>query len=347
MIFLLLASVNIPISGSAKTMALGPIAYWSFNDVKNNTVPDNSGDNLTGNLVNTTVIQGLNKQALLFNGYNSYMQVNDSKFLHFSNMSISMWFNPLTINHMARLIGKGSNSTESFGIFLSHDPAGFELYIFINQTIITSPIFTKSGEWNNLVFVYRCVYDQYSYFTYIDGKITSNNTINYPFIKNNTEPLILGIEKNPNGVAYPFNGSIDEVRIYNRAISADEALALYMVDRPVTSAISTVTIIQAPSGYLPLSVETTSKTNNIITPLLLNQIITLSAFSFLSVFVIIVSFTTAYYIRERKHYKKEGKSLTINQFIKKSRKKSSKRKEINVLLDKTLKDLESIIEENK
>lgn len=68
---------------------------------------------------------------------------------------------------------------------------------------------------------------------------------------------------------------------------------------------------------------------------------------FLGVFVIIISFTMAYYISERKNYKKEAKSLTINEFIKKSRRKSVKRKELNILSDKTLKDLEETIDENK
>lgn len=345
LVLLAFLSVNHSLSANSQgTVNLGPIAYWSFNNIKNKTVIDDSGDNLTGILVNTNVVSGLNKQALYFNGKNSYMQVNDSNLLHFSKMSISIWIKPLNFDYMARIIGKGPNSTESFGLFLRHGSLGYGIYIGHNQSVSGGyPDFTQAGVWHNIVYVY----DGTNNTIYLDGR--ESMFLVAPIMGNNTEPLLIGIEKNPTGFDYAFNGSIDEVRIYNRVISADEALALYMVDRPVTT-ISQVpnSLITIDPGSIPfLGTETTSSSTTIFTPYLLNQIITLSTFSLVSVLVVIVSFTTAYYIRERRNYKKAGKSLTINEFIKKTRKKPVKRKEINTLSDKTLKDLESIIEENK
>ena len=298
---------------------------------------------MTGYLVNAAVVNGLNKKALSFNGFNSYMEVNNSAELNMTVFSVSLWFKLNLDNHIARLIGKGTNSTENFGFFIeknfiNKDSFGYSFFYDYSHHIGNGGLYSiQSDVWYNIVFVCDGVNSTF----YLNGNygIKEYNALQY--YPTNVDPIILGIEKNNDGFQYPFNGSIDEVRLYNRSLSDVEASSLYFSNRPVTTPEISNTSIQ--------SVNSTNQTNNFLffDQEVINQISYLASFSLIGISVIIVVFTMSYYVKLRRKYKNERKPYSFSDFIKNIKRKSRQRKTIASLSDKTLKSLEDIIEENK
>ena len=70
---------------------------------------------------------------------------------------------------------------------------------------------------------------------YLDGKLVGNSTsFNSSFV-GGVSPLFIGARKGWAGhddPSRPFNGSIDDIRIYDRALSAEEVSSLYRLESP-------------------------------------------------------------------------------------------------------------------
>ena len=346
---LIVLPLRIDQSRTANNILLGPIAFWNFNTVQNNTVQNFFGDQLPAHLYNCTVSPGLNNNSVNLNGYDSYVQVNDSQRLHVAYISISLWFKPTAYNTMARLIGKGTETDETFGIYLNETSLGYYLYIGRNHVLNGGgPFFIQSNFWHNIIYIFAGTVEN----LYLDGNLVFNTTFIYQPLINNTEPLILGTMKNTNTLRYLFNGSIDQVRIYNRSLSSTEAIGLYFTDRPISSEITTNQILPADlssNQQKNSSIETSSnKKISLEIPIdLINQIVGLSIYSLIAVTVMVSVLLVFYYSNNKKKYDRKETNYSFLLFIKNLLKKSKQNKDVARLSKSTLKSLEEIIDENK
>jgi hypothetical protein len=91
----------------------------------------------------------------------------------------------------------------------------------------------KKGGWHHLVYVIDTANSTQS--LYIDGALVKTNYDSRPVVYEGTAAFTcIGIHANrtlPFQHNFNFIGSIDEVRIYNRAVPADEVKACYMNQR--------------------------------------------------------------------------------------------------------------------
>ncbi|MBY0424077.1 MAG: T9SS type A sorting domain-containing protein, partial [Cytophagales bacterium] len=63
---------------------------------------------------------------------------------------------------------------------------------------------------------------------YIDGALLSTNTFNaISLVSNMTNGLSIGWHEGDAGIRYPFNGKIDDVRFYNRALTSGEIGSIF------------------------------------------------------------------------------------------------------------------------
>lgn len=78
---------------------------------------------------------------------------------------------------------------------------------------------------------------------YIDGEEIGQRSLTGNINLDPSRPLTIGVEENGGGNVpeNPFDGRIDEIRIYNRALSADEIAAIVSLEPPVPVAPGTVT----------------------------------------------------------------------------------------------------------
>ncbi len=214
-----------------KYLTSGLVGYWTMdgNNVNWATgkVTDSSGQGNSGYVTNmatsTGVAIGKIGQALKFDGSDDYVEVPDNASLKPTSISVETWVRPAAgLGSQAAQVKKTSDSN---GFSLEGSLISF--WVNVNGTWRSSgaalPSAMVANQW------YHCVgtYDGVNIKVYVNGEL--KNTGNYPgSITWATSLLNIGRDPiRPTEAARMWNGLIDDVRIYNRALSTGEVLNLY------------------------------------------------------------------------------------------------------------------------
>ncbi len=197
-----------------------PHFHWSLNEGMGSSAADVSGNGNTATLRGgATWVQGRFGSALFFDGVDDYLStiVAQSNPLPFS---LSMWFS--TNANAGVLIGFGSTST---GQSTSYDrdikltstgALSFRCYPGNNRTI-TSPSSYNDGEWHHLVATLSSA----GMFLYVDGAPVVSDTAT------KSAESFTGYWKIGYSNAPYFQGMLDDIRVYNTALSSEDILLLY------------------------------------------------------------------------------------------------------------------------
>ncbi|MGH7979893.1 MAG: LamG-like jellyroll fold domain-containing protein, partial [Limisphaerales bacterium] len=243
----------------------GLVGYWPFGDGPGSaTAADGSGNGNTGVLTNfadatfnnmwttTTDTTNADTYALIFNsggtagstsfGTNTYVSIPDSSSLDLPTQAkqwtLSAWVNcsvaPGSEPANAGIIAKGKMNLEAYALYMS---GGNFTTIFHNASgsgteSVSSTNALSAGTWYNVtatVWVPRQVGSLAEALVYVNGVLVSGTNANtYTTVYASSLPVTIGCRANASGViANPFEGTIDQVRIYNRALSASDVLQLY------------------------------------------------------------------------------------------------------------------------
>ena len=229
--FLILASMLVFSFSAFSTLARadivedGLVSYWSFDDISGDTVKDSWGDNDGTILGDPEVVEGkFGSKALRFDGQDNYVEFPDSDSLDgMSGISVLLWANVETLSSAA-----GTDQS-----FINKDAAGWgaRLYrIYLDEP--TNTIHWRVGDGAG-GYVVHCngatvleadewyhiagVSDPDGAFGYVDGL---EDAVFAGFeVPDNDTTLRIGRAHTDN---YGYIGVIDEVAIYDRALSADE-----------------------------------------------------------------------------------------------------------------------------
>ena len=242
------ASRNV-IPGS--TLQSGLVGLWSFDgkdmNWRTNKALDRSGQGNDGELVNmstsTSPVSGKIGQALQF-GYNGTKNINAGSASILDNViqkTICAWINPVSfgsIGNGSNIYGKGSASNDGPTFGLSDDD-GQGLYFqqkFSNGSFYVGH--TGAGTITLNTWQHVCVsYDNSSISNdatlYIDGASKSVTESDTPTGGSATDDSAnsVAIGNYYPGYSGSFDGTLDDVRIYNRALSPAEVKLLYNVGR--------------------------------------------------------------------------------------------------------------------
>jgi hypothetical protein len=204
-----------------------PVGLWSFNEGKGSVASDYSGHHNNGTVEGLAQwTRGRFADGLAFNGNASAVQVPDSASLDPAAVSVSAWVqssgSPGTFRY---IVDKGANGclAASYGLYTG-SAGGLEFYVSTNDGLswTISPDAGQSvwnGQWHNVVGTY----DGSSVRLYVDGRQVGSGTpdtapIAYGLPTSNS--LIIG--NYPSCSQADFSGSIDEVKVFNRALGAGE-----------------------------------------------------------------------------------------------------------------------------
>jgi len=220
------------------SLTIGLIAYYPFN----NSGVDQSGNGNHGFIYNMTATSDRNGKynaAYHFDGSTSYIQVKDNQALRLNatDYTINTWqkiesYGPTYGSIIVCKRGNGNNNGWDYGI---HGYAGSNGAILGQTTMIVSggndP--TASGvkilnlnTWYMLTTVYSAQKQQISF--YVNGVLDNvTNSIPTPSINANSD-MFIGCD-NPavTSSGYFFKGSLDDMRIYGRALTLKEIQKLY------------------------------------------------------------------------------------------------------------------------
>ena len=195
----------------------GLVAAYGFDEGSGSTVTDASGNGNNGTITNATwASAGKYGKALQFNGTNAVVTIPDNASLHLSSgMTVEAWVNPSTVNANWRdVIYKGNDNfyLEATSSSAGHPDAGMIAGGSYADAFGTSAL--PANTWSFLTETY----DGTTLRLYVNG-IQVAATAHTGAIASSTNPLQIGGDSL---YGQYFAGLIDEVRVYNTALSATQ-----------------------------------------------------------------------------------------------------------------------------
>jgi hypothetical protein len=217
-------------------MTEGLVGYWDFEEGEGGGTSDKSGQGNDGTLYNdpswdTGIIPLSGGKtgggALSFDGVDDYVNIGASSLNINSNYTISAWFKADSFSAGSGLVEWGEEAVgKRRGMIIWNGGSGSNYYLVsstFNSNILGSTSL-NTGVWYYGAVIVDSLGNAK---IYLNGKEDASGT--------NTLNAYVYTSTNIGRTSYPewFNGSIDEVRIYNRALSVEEVRYHYNQGGPV------------------------------------------------------------------------------------------------------------------
>jgi hypothetical protein len=210
------------------------VAWWPLNG----DALDASGNGHNGTVFNATTSSGRHgeaSRAYFFNGSNAYIQVPDAHDLELSNdFSIAVWFRSSPDSDTSDTSGdvliskhvSGSNDGKSWAMFLAAIFPSTNSVWFQPPWNISAAHSgqTLKNSWVHSVFTYNDTTKNWSF--YKNGNIDASGTQALD-IADTAFTLLIGAENASTGVRSFLRGDIDDIKVFDRALTSDEAWFLY------------------------------------------------------------------------------------------------------------------------
>jgi len=202
------------------------VGWWKLDEGSGNMALDASGYANHGALMrNPQWVTGHDGDALQFNGSGTYVDCGNDESLNASVFSVSFWCNIPTTQTWNHIISKGSHGASgepgsvNWGVMMyeSQETILFETFNDTNWTGISAP--TTLGEWHHVV----ATFDGDTMQLYHDGELDASTT-GAGVLLDLDRPLLIGARSDDGTADGYFNGSIDDVRLYNKVLAEDEVL---------------------------------------------------------------------------------------------------------------------------
>ena len=235
-VFVLMFLTNQTARGNLST---GLIAYYSFDGNANDMSGNGHDGTVHGALLNTDRFGNPNS-AYSFDGLDDYVRIPDDPQLDgMDSFTLSVWVKLSGSNLEMEVLNKYDHGPpyldESYNIGIDGwGPLAVFQYATNDKYVIkisNDPL--SIDPWHHIVGVYTGAEGS----VYLDGnKITlSRNDPDFGGPLNSiTADLLIGCGEESGSLVKFFAGKIDDVRIYNRALSADEVQQLYIIPEPAT-----------------------------------------------------------------------------------------------------------------
>lgn len=202
----------------------GLIAYYPFN----NASIDESGTGNDGTANGgITYVPGKKGQGCNFNGSNAYISIPNSPSLQLSTnkLTIALWFYCTgTPMGSAAFASKNNSITEFPQYTLQLNPLS-TINFGIKDTTNNLRWLSKEYPFNlNQWYFIAATWDGDTAKAYVNDSLVTAQPFKFQ-MKANSLPLALG--RDTGGAIDYYQGIMDEIRIYNRALNYDELITLY------------------------------------------------------------------------------------------------------------------------
>ena len=201
----------------------GLVGYWRFDEETGSTAKDSSPYGNDGTIYGATRVRGTIGKALSFDGVDDYVEVPDSASLDMKGdeITITFWMKQNELDKDRFLVSKGGNyNAYQWRTYLNnHNKLVFCVYAGGSFNCVTGN--TQLTDTQNFHHV-AAVYDGSQMIIYLDGEVDNSKPKT-----GNFEPTTYNVYIGRRPAGTYFNGTIDEVRIYNRALSPGEIKIIY------------------------------------------------------------------------------------------------------------------------
>jgi len=213
-------------SPTCESISTDPISYWPFDNNALDAIGSNDGT-LFGNAGFSTdnYAGGF---SLSLDGTNSYVEVSpaaSSGFLHdaFGTRTISGWMKPSGLSGIQTIFDEGGAGR---GIALRLNGSILEAQVKNGSatTILNTP-YPLDGQWHS----FAVVFDQGEFSLYVDGEIRTSLQSAFTVVDSHGDDGCVGISEDTDAFeasGNAYSGLLDEIRVYDIALSAPEVAAL-------------------------------------------------------------------------------------------------------------------------
>ena len=226
--------ITIGFSSFAQTVDLqkGLVAYYPFNGNANDESGNGNNATVYGARL-TTDRNGKSNSAYNFDGINDYIDENSVNFNNNRVYSVSFWVEFNTVSKIQYLIDFRYKSQGNKAATIIANKNYGNYTVFGDGQWKSGYIQLKTRQWYHFVTIHNSNNNKIT--TYINGSKDINTSINTDF-NVSSSPIRIGARGETK--SNPFNGKIDEIRIYNRALNEAEIKALHndqekIVDAPL------------------------------------------------------------------------------------------------------------------
>ena len=224
---LILAIATIGIAPSSRAAAAGsdPVAAYAFDDGTGTSAADASGHSLTGTLVNgPTWATGKYGSALSFDGVDDHVDLGNPSALQITgSMTISGWINSAAFPvDDAAVVSKRSGTGYQLDTTVDQGPRsiGFKLTNSSGGDMLRyGATALQLNSWYHIAGVYNAATTTMN--VYLNGVPDNGALVGTVTSSQQNSASNVNIGQRGNG-GFGFNGLIDDVRIYDRALTAAE-----------------------------------------------------------------------------------------------------------------------------
>ena len=207
----------------------GPVAWWSFDDAEGNVARDASGNVQDAQVIGASWASGPFGTALHFDGEQSCVTAPAIPALDGSDaLTVSAWVCWTDTGQYPNIITGGQWSPGGFMFFVSNDTCSFRMGRPGHAANTPGQEWRETGaplvsaietnRWYHLV----ATFERPTITTYVDGVRVSGATWDYPV--GHSGPINIGCWYQDR---VRHSGLIDDVRVWDRALSAEEVVALH------------------------------------------------------------------------------------------------------------------------
>jgi len=220
------------------------VGYWSFDNAAD-PGHDDSDNGHHGTVVGAISTPGMVSNALSFDGIDDYVQVaqNAETILASGHAcTVALWMNMASLPGISQRTVGCERVNDGFAVDLNG--AGLEIFASTGiEPHYSTPITIQEGVWYHVAMTFQ---EDHTWDLFVDGELRATMIQDWNYFTGD-RPLIIGADsgdyETPTAIKTFAHAKIDEVRIYNRALSADEI-------RQLTNSPPVVTITNPSSGFL-------------------------------------------------------------------------------------------------
>ena len=223
-VVLAVSSFGLQFAGKLFAQAPGAdalVAAYGFNEGAGTTTADLSGNQLTGTLTGATwSTNGRYGGAISFAGTAGWVTVSSSALLNLSTgMTVQAWVYPTALSSWRSVIIKERTGGLSYGLYGNSDTSRPAAYVNLGGSDVGTNGMAQLplNTWTHLAATYNGA----TLRLYVNGTNVSTRTVSGSLVTS-SNPLRIGGNSVWNEY---FTGRIDEVRVYNRALSVAEIQA--------------------------------------------------------------------------------------------------------------------------
>lgn len=235
---LILLSLLLPVSSVlAVTKSRNLAGGWRLEETSGTSSADLSGNANTGTLTGSpSRVAGKLGTGLSLNGSSQYVTIPSSASLRISGqITVSAWVKLSSIpsSNWANIVSKGfDGGTVGYDLRLTYfGSSTLDILSYDGSEYGTSYDVSAwtTGVWYHVVGLY----DGTNWKLYVNGVNVSTTASGTGALGSaNTGPLVIGGFDNSGSVSRLFPGTIDEVRVYNRGLTAAEVRSLMLGFEP-------------------------------------------------------------------------------------------------------------------